>query len=137
MFPEIVVTILGIAFVLFAIFSIPPLLQLRKTAKAMAVTLQTLNENLPGILRNLESITANVNETTLTVNRQVEELSDLFRKLHRQVIFLSDMGRIVQAGARIPVLNTLTTLSALVKGVSVFLNVMNEKSDRPGSPPKK
>jgi uncharacterized protein YoxC len=137
MFLEIVVTILGIAFVLFAVFSIPPLLQLRKTAEAIAVTLQTLNENLPGILRNLERITANVNEATFTVNRQVEELSDSFRKLHRQIVFLSDMGRIVQAGARIPVLNTLTTLAALAKGVSVFLNVMNEKSDRPGSPPEK
>jgi uncharacterized protein YoxC len=136
MYLEIAVTILCVAFLLFVFFSIPSLLQIRKTAEAIAVTLQALNENLPGILRNLEGITAHVNEATSTLNRQVEELSDSFRKLQRTVVFLSDMGRAVQAGAQTPLLKTITTMAAVAKGVRVFLSVMSEKSDRSGSPPK-
>jgi len=137
MFLEIVVTIMAVAFLLFALFSIPSLLQIRRTAEAIAVTLQALNENLPGILRNLEHITANINQATFTVNRQVEDLSDSFRKLQRTVTFLADLGQIVQAGVRIPFLNTLTSLAAVVKGVRVFLSVLYEKNEQPGRSPKK
>jgi uncharacterized protein YoxC len=137
MFLEIVVTIMAVAILLFALFAIPSLLQIRRTAEDVAVTLKTLNEHLPGILRNLEHITADINQAAVTVNRQVEDLSDSFRKLQRMVTFLADMGQIVQAGVRIPFLNTLTSLAAVVKGVRVFLSVLSEKSEFPGRSPKK
>lgn len=137
MFLEIVVTIMAVAILLFALFAIPSLLQIRRTAEAVAVTLKTLNEHLPGILRNLERITADINQAAITVNRQVEDLSDSFRKLQRMVTFLADMGQIVQAGVRIPFLNTLTSLAAVVRGVRVFLSVLSEKSEFPGRSPKK
>ncbi len=137
MFLEIVVTIMAVAFLLFALFSIPSLLQIRRTAEAVAVTLQALNENLPGILRNLEHITANINQATFTVNRQVEDLSDAFRKLQKTVTFLASLGQIIQTGARIPFLNTLMSLTAVVKGVRVFLSVLSEKGDLPCRSPKK
>jgi uncharacterized protein YoxC len=137
MFLEIVVTIMAVAFLLFALFSIPSLLQIRRTAEAIAVTLQALNENLPGILRNLEHITANINQATVTVNRQVEELSDSFRKLQKTLNFLADMGQIVQTGIRVPFLNTLTSLAAVVKGVRVFLSVLYEKHELLDRSPKK
>jgi uncharacterized protein YoxC len=134
---EISVFILSIAFLLFALFSIPSLLQIRRTAETIAATLQTLNENLPVILKNLEAITTHVNQATFTVNRQIEELSDSFGKLQKTIVFLSELGQIVQAGVRIPFLNTLTSLAAIAKGVRVFLSVLSEKSELPGSPPKK
>jgi uncharacterized protein YoxC len=134
---EVSVTILIVAFLVFVFFSIPSLLQIRKTAEEIAVTLRALNESLPGILRNLERITANVNDATATVNREVEDLSNSFRKLQRSILFLSDMGRVVQNGARVPLLNTITTMGAVVKGVRAFVSVMSEKNDRPGRPPKK
>ncbi|PKN04149.1 MAG: hypothetical protein CVU74_08355 [Deltaproteobacteria bacterium HGW-Deltaproteobacteria-9] len=137
MFLEIVVTVMTVAFLLFALFLIPSLLQLRRTAETIAVTLQALNENLPGILRNLEQITANINRMTFTVNRQVEDLSDSFRKLHKTVIFLADLGQIAQEGIRIPFLNTVTSLAAVVKGVRVFLSVLYENHEQPGRSPKK
>jgi uncharacterized protein YoxC len=137
MFLEIAATIIAVAILLFALFAIPSLLQIRRTAAAVAVTLQALNESLPGILRNLEHITANINQATVTVNRQVEGLSDSLLKLQRTLSFLADLGRIVQTGIRIPFLNTLTSLAAVVKGVRVFLSVLSGKSESTGSPPKK
>jgi uncharacterized protein YoxC len=137
MFLEIMVAIMAVAVLLFALFSIPSLLQIRRTAEAIAVTLKALNESLPGILKNLEHITANINQTTLTVNRRVEGLSDSFLKLQKTLIYLADLGQIVQTGVRIPFLNTLMSLAAVVKGVRVFLSVLLEKNELPGRPPKK
>ncbi|MFH1081124.1 MAG: DUF948 domain-containing protein [Pseudomonadota bacterium] len=134
---DIAVTIMAVAFLLIALFSIPSLLQIRRTAEAIAVSLQALNENLPGILRNIEHITANINQTTFTVNRRVEDLSDSFQKLQKTMIFLADLGQIVQSGARIPFLNAATSLAALVKGVRVFLSVLYDKKEQPGLSPKK
>jgi len=127
MFLEIGVFILSIAFLLFAIFSIPLLMQIRRTAEAIALTLQTLTDNLPGILKNLEEITANINQVSGTVNRHMEDLSDSFRKMQRTVFFLADLGHVIQQGVRIPFLNTLTSLAAVLKGVRVFLSVLNAK----------
>lgn len=134
---EISVFILSIAFLLFVLFSIPSLLQIRRTAEAMAATLRTLNENLPIILKHIEEIATHVNLATSVVNRQIDELSDSFRKLRKTIVFLSELGQIVQAGLRIPFLNTLTSLAAAMKGVRVFLSVLSEKGELSGRPSKK
>ena len=137
MFLEIVVTIMAVAFLLVALFAIPPLLQIRRTAETIAVTLRTLNEHLPGILKNLENITTNINQTTSMVNHQLDDLSYSFRKLQKIISFLVDLGQIVQANIRIPFFNSLTSLAAIAKGVRVFLSVLTEKSESPGSPQRK
>ena len=137
MFLEIMITIMAVAILLLVLFAIPSLLQVRRTAEAVAVTMQALNESLPGILKNLESITANIHQATVAVNRRVEELSDSLRQLQNTLAFLADLGRIARTSLRIPFLNSLTSLAAFVKGVSVFLSVLSEKSDLPGSFPNK
>ena len=50
MFLEISIVILSFVFLLIAVLSVPFLLQIWRTAKSMAITLQMLNESLPGIL---------------------------------------------------------------------------------------
>lgn len=134
---EISVFILSIAVLLFALFSIPSLLQVRRTAETLATTLRTLNENLPVILRNLEAITTNIHQATSALNRQIDELTDSFRILQKTIFFLSELGQIVQTGIRMSSLNTLRSLAAVVKGVRVFLKVISEKSESPGSGAKK
>jgi uncharacterized protein YoxC len=134
---EVSISILSIAFLVVAFFFIPSLLQIRRTAETLAITLQTLNEKLPAILNNLEAITTHVSQATSEVNRQIEELSESFRKLHKTMVFLTDLGQIVQVGIRMPFSNTLTSLGAIAKGVRVFLSVLSEKSGLPDSPPKK
>jgi uncharacterized protein YoxC len=129
--------IVSIAFLLFVLFAIPSLLQVRRTAETMATTLRTLNENLPVILKNIEAITTHVSQASSTVNRQIDELSESFRKLQKTLLFLVELGQIVQAGIRVPFLNTVTSLAAVAKGLRVFLSVLSEKSALPDSPQKK
>ena len=127
MFLEIGIFILSIAFLLLALFSIPSLLQLRKTAEAIADTLKTLNQNLPAILRNLEEMTTQLNQTTLTVHRQIDGFSYHMKRLQHTLGFFADMVQILQGTIiKFPFLNTFTNLTAVIKGFRVFLHVFNE-----------
>lgn len=136
MYLEITVTIMAVAFLLLAAFAIPSLLQIRRTAETLAATLRTLNENLPAILRNLEHITASIDQATVTAARRIDSLSDALGKLQQNVIVLSELGRLVRTGVRHPLLGALTSLAAVIKGVRVFLTVLSEKNG-PADPSRK
>ena len=73
--------ILNVVFLLIAAFSIPFLFQLWRMAKNIAITLQTLNCSLPGILQNLEEVTSNIVSATETVNSHIEGLSSAIKKI--------------------------------------------------------
>ena len=111
--------ILNVALLLIVAFFIPFLLQLRRMAKNIAITLQTLNQSLPGILRNLEEITSHINSATHTVNNHIEDLSLHIKKFQAILSLVGDLGTVI----RLPLFNTLVTLSAALKGLRAFLDV--------------
>ena len=111
MFLEISIVVLSFVFLLMAVLSVPFLLQIWRTAKSMATTLQMLNESLPGILNNLEEITMNINKATRTVNQQIEGLS---------LVAMRIQGLL---GARLPVFKAVRNAFAVLTGVRVFLKV--------------
>jgi uncharacterized protein YoxC len=65
--------VLCLAVVVLVAFTIPVLLQLRRTIQNLDTTVTTLNQNLPQILKNLDSITENVRQSVYTVRATVEE----------------------------------------------------------------
>jgi len=123
MFLEISVVILSIVFLLIAVFSVPFLLQIWRTAKSMATTIDMLNESLPGILRNLDEITTNINRATHTVNEQIEGFSLIARRIQGLLGIVSDIENILNVGARLPVLKSVRNAFAVLTGVKVFLKV--------------
>ncbi len=123
MFLEVGVFILGIVFLLLVVFSIPFLLQLWRSAKSITTTLHMLNESLPGILKNLEEITTNINKATYTVNEQIEGLSLVTRRIQGFLSIVTDIENILRAGLRLPVFKTIRNVVAVVTGVKVFLKV--------------
>ena len=123
MFLEISAVIVSLVFLLAAIFSIPFLLQLWRTAKSMAATMQMLNESLPGILKNLEEITTSINRATHAVNEQIEGLSLVARRIQGLLGIVSDIEDVLHVGARLPVFKTFRNVFAVLRGVKVFLKV--------------
>ena len=123
MFLEGSVVILSILFLLIAVFSVPFLLQLLRTAKSMTATLHMLNESLPGILKNLEEITTNINKATRTVNEQIEGLSLVARRIQGLLGIVSDIENILHVGARLPILRSVRNAFAVLTGAKVFLKV--------------
>lgn len=118
MFLESSVAILSIVFFLIAI---PFLLQNWRTAKGITTTLQMLNESLPGILKNLEEITTNINKATHTVNEQIEGLSLVARRIQGLMSIVLDVENMLLTGVRLPVFKTLRNALAVATGVKTFM----------------
>ena len=110
---EIILIILNVIFLLFAVFSVPFLIRIWRTAKAMAETLEILNRDLPVIMQNLEQITTNINRTTTTVNREVAQLG---------------VGEVLRRRMSFPFARTVMTSLAVVKGVRAFVGSLTDRS---------
>lgn len=119
---EIFLIALSVAVLLIAVCSIPLFLQLWRTAKSMTLTLQLLNQNLPGILKNLEEMTTNANRATTIVTREVEELSLTIRKLQGMLGFLVGIEEIVRRNIHLTFAHKVRTSIAVAKGARVFLD---------------
>jgi uncharacterized protein YoxC len=121
------ILLIAFAVLLVAAFIIPVLLQLRLTAKSMSLTLQLLNQNLPGILKNVEEMTANANRTTTIVAREVEELSLTIRKLQGTLGLIVGVEEIVRRNLHLAFTHKVRTSLAVAKGVRVFLDYLVSK----------
>jgi len=128
---EIFLVILGIAILLLVIFCIPVLVNLWRTTKDIAVTLETLNRNLPEILKNLEDITNNINNSTFALNREVQVFSGVLGRFNLTVkTVVDEVEQIAPAVMKTPVFQTIRNIFAIAKGINVFLNVLLTKEDK-------
>ena len=128
MYLEICLIILGIAFVLLVIFCIPILMQIWLTSKNITVTLETLNQRLPAILKNLEEITANVNSSTAAVNREIQNISNTVDRFHLVVNnIVDDIKNIAPLAGKFHFFQMIKNTIAIVKGARVFMDVFLHK----------
>lgn len=123
MYLEISLVVLSVVFLLIVVLSIPFLILIWRTAKSITATLHMLNQSLPGILKNLEEITKNVNNASFTVNSQIENLSLVVRRVQGAVEIFLDLGHVLRSGVRLPFFKTINTATAVIKGGRVFLDV--------------
>jgi uncharacterized protein YoxC len=123
----VILIILSAAFLLFAGFSIPFLLQIWRTAKGMSRTLDLLNESLPAIMKNLEEITTHMSQTSTTVHRQVEALAQLMHRIRGTLALLVGVEEIARRGFHLPFAPAVRTSLAVVKGLRVFMNVLKDQ----------
>lgn len=133
MYLEICLIIFGIAILLLVIFCIPVLNQLWRTTKDVAVTLETLNQHLPLILKNLEEITKNINSSTSAVDQEVQNITgtiDRFQLVIRDIV--DNIQNITPAVMNSPVFQTVKNIAAVAKGISAFLDVLLAKPVKKG-----
>jgi len=125
---EISLFIIAIAFLLLVLFAIPSLLQIRKTAKSIELNSNTLNQSLPGILTNLDEITTNITKTTHITYQEIEKLSVAVAKVGEMVDDVVNFEKNLREEIEVPVVETLHTMTAIVKGVRAFLDAFRSKS---------
>jgi hypothetical protein len=128
MYLEIALFILVSILIVLMIFCIPILLQVWRTAKDVSVTLETLNQSLPLILKNLEEITTNVNSSTAVINQKIQNFANAS---NRSYLLMSDVLNNIQYLAplilKLPVFRILGNIVAAAKGIRVFTNVLLNK----------
>jgi uncharacterized protein YoxC len=125
---EIGLIILVIILILLIIFCIPILLQIWRVSKDLTITLQTMNQSLPAILKNMEEITANVNNSTSVINKKIQNFSDT---TNRSGLIINDIIDNIQyftpLAMKLPVFSSFKNVVAIVKGISVFMDVLFKK----------
>ncbi len=114
--------LLSVAFLIFAGLCVPFLIQILRTAREMAFTLQLLNQRLPLIMKNLEEMTTNLNQTSITVHRQVEEISMTVRRIQGIIGIFLGVEEVLRRRMSFPLARTLRTSMAIGRGVQVFVN---------------
>jgi len=124
---EILIVLVGM-FLLVALVSIPFLVQVWRTVKEMATTLQILNRDLPVIMKNLEEISTNVNRTTTTVHRDVAELSLTLRRVQGIVGIFLGVADVLAHRMKFPLARTVTNSLAVFKGIQAFVGVLTDRS---------
>ena len=124
---EIGVIVCSIAFLLLVLFAIPSLIQLRKTTRSLEITSKTLNQNLPGILTNLDEITTNLTNTTRSVHEQMEGISQVVEKVQEIADDVVTFERNIRTEIESPIIETVATVTGVLKGVSAFLSVLRTK----------
>ncbi|MGB5218739.1 MAG: DUF948 domain-containing protein [Smithella sp.] len=119
--------LVGILIVL-VIFCIPLLLQIWRVSKDFSQTVQTLNQSLPLILKNLEEITNNVNSSSSMINQKIQNfagpssgsgllLSDL----------INNLQYIAPLALKLPIFRIVRNVMAVAKGLRVFVEVLLNK----------
>ena len=120
---DINVAVLSIVFLLIAVLCISSLKEFWRTAKSITATLHMLNESLPGTLRNLEEITTNINRATDTVKNHIENLTPAVKRIQGILEMFLELEHMVRAGLCHPFFKTVNTITAVLKGGRVFLDV--------------
>lgn len=128
MYLEIGLIIFGVALLLLVIFCIPILLKLWRAASDITVTLQALNQRLPLILKNMEEISSNINQSTTAINEQVQKYAETSRRLHSVMnTVVGGLGLLSPLAIRSQSFMKMTQAIAVVKGMRAFLNVLRGK----------
>jgi uncharacterized protein YoxC len=128
MYLEIGLVILGIILILLVISYIFILLKILRASKEITITLQTLNQSLPTILKNIEEITTNINNSTFAVNRRIQNFSNT---ADRSRLIINDIIDNIQFFApiamKLPIFQTIRKVAAVVKGLRIFIDVLLNK----------
>jgi len=125
MYLETGLIILGIAMLLLVLFCIPVLIKLWRITSDLTMTVQSLNERLPAILRNLEDISTNINHSTTMINREVQKYAVTAERFHTVMNQVVNVIEWVSPFAlRSHFIRKTTRLIPVVKGVMTFLKVL-------------
>jgi uncharacterized protein YoxC len=124
---EISAVIVSLAFLLLVIFIIPSVIQLRRTAKSVSETSNTLNQKLPDILVEINDITNDVSTTTDLVKTNVTNMNQATGRLIELIREFTTFGETLQYSLRNPLMESIVTLTAVFKGMNAFINTLKNE----------
>ncbi len=117
---------------LMVVLVVPFLYQLWRTVRELSVTLCSLNERLPSILKNVEELTENMNEASRNVNARVTELSFAFQRAHAFLNTVQGFEQILRSRVGFPLLRVFQNVLPLLKGTQAFCRTLGTGSKSQG-----
>ena len=126
---EIALAVLVVILILLLIGCIPLLVQIWRILKDAKVALETLNQSLPSIMKNIEETTANANRSTATLNQKIQSISST---LERSQFLVGNIMGIAPVLMRLNLFQRIKTFISAAKGISIFMKVLlsDEKGEK-------
>ena len=125
MYLDVALKILVSILIAVVVICIPVLLKLWRVADELSIALQTINQRLPLVMKNMEEITANINSSTETLNQKLQSITSASARSRLLISdILGNLGLLTPLIARVPALKLLKNSVAVVKGIRVFLDVL-------------
>lgn len=128
MYLEIALSILVSILIILVIFCIPVFLQIWRISKDIKITLQTLNQNFPLIVKNLEEITTNINSYTTVIDQKIQNFANASNRSHLLLNdILNNIQYFVPIALKLPIFQIIGKVGAIAKSVRVFADVLFNK----------
>ena len=118
---EIALAVLVVILILLLIGCIPLLVQIWRILKDAKVALETLNQSLPSIMKNIEETTANANSSTSTLNQKIQSISST---IERSQFLMGNIMGIAPVLMRLNLFQRIKTFTSIAKGISTFMKVI-------------
>jgi len=127
---ELALLIISIGCVILMAFLVPTVWQLRRTAKRVEIAAETLNHHLPTILTNVEEISSNLTTILISGKRQVSVLEEATDEIRGLVNDIVQFEREVRRRVENPLIETMTTVTAVARAVRAFMQVMRSQDEK-------
>lgn len=128
MYLQTALLILVMILIVLVIICIPVLIQIWRVTRNLEITLLSMNQSFPVILKNVEEITANINNSTATVNQKIQNFANASNKSGLVVgDIMNNIQLLTPLIMKLPIFRIIRNVVAVAKGVQVFVDVLLKK----------
>jgi len=128
MYLQTALLILVMILIVLVIICIPVLIQIWRVTRNLEITLLSMNQSFPVILKNVEEITANINNSTATVNQKIQNFANSSNKSGLVVgDIMNNIQLLTPIIMKLPIFRIIRNVVAVAKGVHVFVDVLLKK----------
>jgi uncharacterized protein YoxC len=121
MLQTISVTVIAASIVIFIIFLIPVLLQIRRTAREAEKTLETVRTQIVPLTHDVTVISLEIKGIVESIHRQVEKVEDGISTVGDAALRLREFEEKIERIVEGPLLELVALSTGLIRGVEAFL----------------
>lgn len=118
---EFFLIIAGISIIIFMIFLVPLLIQLKKTANRAETLMADLNRDMPDILASAKKTASEVQNLSEDLNTKVAEADEIFQKIKFATSSFLLTSKLVKSSLAPAILE----IAAISAGIKAFLHVIH------------
>ena len=121
MLQTISITVIAASIVVFIIFLIPVLLQIRRTAREAEKTLETVRTQIVPLSHDLTVISFEIKGIVQSIHRQVEKVEDGISTVGDAALRLREFEGKIERIVEAPLIELVALFTGLIRGVEAFL----------------
>jgi uncharacterized protein YoxC len=118
------VMVIAVSVVVLIIFSIPVLLQVRRTSRELEKLIDTARMQLVPLSHDLTVISLEVKEILQSLHRQIDKIEDGVTSVRDSVLRLRNFQEELQEMVKEPLLEFASVAKGVIQGIEAFLRIL-------------